>query len=109
MDLRILSREGTDSASGIKLWQRLSAPCRGLGRRHFERRSLTVWLAQSAAQLGDILRIERDSALDDSVDARHAKPATTARYIHAVNAKQIEAQGQYLEAIKLGKKGKEAA
>jgi integrase len=40
---------------------------------------------------------------------RHTKPATTARYIHAVNSKQIEAQGKYLEAIKLGKNGKEAA
>ena len=40
---------------------------------------------------------------------RHAKPATTARYIHAVNSKQVEAQGKYLEAIKLGKYGKEAA
>ena len=37
---------------------------------------------------------------------RHAKPATTARYIHAVNAKQIEVQGQYLEAIKLRKRGR---
>ena len=40
---------------------------------------------------------------------RHAKPATTARYIHAVNSKQVEAQGKYLEAIKVGKNGKEAA
>jgi integrase len=40
---------------------------------------------------------------------RHAKPATTARYIHAVNSKQVAAQGQYLEALKLGKNGKEAA
>jgi integrase len=40
---------------------------------------------------------------------RHSKPTTTARYIHAVNSKQIEAQGKYLEAIKLGKNGKEAA
>jgi len=36
-------------------------------------------------------------------------PATTARYIHAVNSKQIEVQGKYLEALKLGKDGKEAA
>jgi len=40
---------------------------------------------------------------------RHSKPTTTARCIHAVNSKQIEAQGKYLEAIKLGKNGKEAA
>lgn len=40
---------------------------------------------------------------------RHAMPQTTARYIHAVNSTQIEAQGKYLEAIKLGKNGKEAA
>jgi hypothetical protein len=32
---------------------------------------------------------------------RHTKPQTTARYIHAVNVKQIEAQGKYLDAIKL--------
>jgi len=40
---------------------------------------------------------------------RHAKPQTTACYIHSVNSKQVEAQGKYLEAIKLGKDGKEAA
>jgi len=40
---------------------------------------------------------------------RHTKPQTTARYIHSVNSKQVEAQGKYLEAIKLGKDGKEAA
>ena len=40
---------------------------------------------------------------------RHSKPQTTARYIHSVNSKQVEAQGMYLEAIKLGKGGKEAA
>jgi site-specific recombinase XerD len=40
---------------------------------------------------------------------RHAKPQTTARYIHSVNSKQVEAQGKYLEAIKLGNDGKEAA
>jgi hypothetical protein len=40
---------------------------------------------------------------------RHGKPQTTARFIHAVNSKQIEAQGKYLEAIKLRKNGKEAA
>jgi hypothetical protein len=31
------------------------------------------------------------------------------RYIHSVNSKQVEAQGKYLDAIKLGKDGKEAA
>jgi integrase len=40
---------------------------------------------------------------------RHTKPQTTARYIHSVNSKQVEAQGKYLDAIKLGKDGKEAA
>ncbi|MGA9884977.1 MAG: hypothetical protein WBQ34_14785 [Candidatus Acidiferrales bacterium] len=40
---------------------------------------------------------------------RHTKPPTTARYFHAVNSKQIEAQGKYLEAIKVGKNGKAAA
>ena len=51
-----------------------------------------------------------DALLSDSMlEVRHAKPATTARYIHAVNSKQIEAQGKYLAAIKLGKNGKEAA
>jgi uncharacterized Fe-S center protein len=40
---------------------------------------------------------------------RHTKPQTTARYIHSVNSKQVEAQGKYLEAIKVGKDGKEAA
>jgi len=32
---------------------------------------------------------------------RHTKSQTTARYIHAVNVKQIEAQGKYLDAIKI--------
>lgn len=32
---------------------------------------------------------------------RHEKQQTTARYIHAVNVKQIEAQGKYLDAIKI--------
>ena len=40
---------------------------------------------------------------------RHAKTQTTARYIHSVNSKQIEAQGKSLEAIKLEKRGKEVA
>src|SRR5260370_23451836 len=40
---------------------------------------------------------------------RHTKPQTTARYIHSVNSKQEQAQGKYLEAIKLRKDGKEAA
>lgn len=35
---------------------------------------------------------------------RHAKQQTTARYIHAVNEKQLEAQGLYLNAIKRGTK-----
>ena len=33
---------------------------------------------------------------------RHAKPQTTARYIQAVNTRQVEAQGKFLEAIKIG-------
>ncbi len=32
---------------------------------------------------------------------RHAKQQTTARYIHPVNSKQLEAQGLYLDAIKI--------
>jgi hypothetical protein len=32
---------------------------------------------------------------------RHTKQQTTARYIHAVNTKQIEAQSKYQEAIKV--------
>ena len=40
---------------------------------------------------------------------RQTKPQTTARYIHSVNSKQVEAQDKFLEAIKLGKDGKEAA
>jgi hypothetical protein len=35
---------------------------------------------------------------------RHAKSQTTARYIHAVNDKQLEAQGLFLRAIRHGKK-----
>jgi len=35
---------------------------------------------------------------------RHAKPQTIARYIHAVNGKQVEAQGKYLDAIKIVEK-----
>jgi len=40
---------------------------------------------------------------------RHTKSQTTARYIHAVNTKQIEAQGKYLDAIKIGTKHPEQA
>jgi hypothetical protein len=40
---------------------------------------------------------------------RHAKPQTTARYLHSLNSKQTESQGKYLEAIKLRNDGKEAA
>jgi hypothetical protein len=35
---------------------------------------------------------------------RHDKQQTTARYIHAMNAKQIEAQGKDLDGIKIGVK-----
>jgi len=35
---------------------------------------------------------------------RHSKQQTTLRYIHAVNDKQVEAQGLYLDAIKIGGK-----
>ena len=34
---------------------------------------------------------------------RHAKPTTTARYIHPVNATQMETQGKFLKAIKVAK------
>jgi integrase len=40
---------------------------------------------------------------------RHTKQQTTARYIHAVNAKQIEAQGKYLDAIKIVARNPERA
>src|SRR5258705_6807408 len=40
---------------------------------------------------------------------RHTKSQTTARYIHAVNTKQIEGQGKYLDAIKIGTKHPEQA
>lgn len=40
---------------------------------------------------------------------RHIKSQTTARYIHAVNMKQIEAQGKDLDAIKIGTKHPEQA
>jgi len=36
---------------------------------------------------------------------RHAKQQTTARYIHPVNSKQLEAQGLYLDAIEIRAKG----
>jgi len=35
---------------------------------------------------------------------RHAKQQTTTRYIHSVNDKQLEAQGLYLDAIKIHRK-----
>ena len=35
---------------------------------------------------------------------RHAKPQTTARYIHAVISEQVEGQRKFLDAIKLGAK-----
>jgi site-specific recombinase XerD len=37
---------------------------------------------------------------------RHAKLQTTARYIHSMNSKQMEAQGLYLEAIKVGRRAR---
>jgi integrase len=36
---------------------------------------------------------------------RHTKQQTTSRYIHSVNDKQLEAQGLYLDAIKIRSKG----
>ena len=39
---------------------------------------------------------------------RHSKQQTTLRYIHAVNDKQVEAQGLYLDAIKIGGKQTQA-
>jgi integrase len=35
---------------------------------------------------------------------RHTKQQTTSRYIHSVNDKQLEAQGLYLDAIKIRRK-----
>jgi site-specific recombinase XerD len=32
---------------------------------------------------------------------RHAKPSTTALYMHRVNAAQMSAQGKFLDAIKV--------
>jgi integrase len=40
---------------------------------------------------------------------RHAKQQTTTRYIHAVNDKQLEAQGLYLDAIKMRRKHSQAS
>jgi hypothetical protein len=40
---------------------------------------------------------------------RHTNPQTTARYIHAVNVKQIEAQGKYLDAIEIVAKNPDPA
>ena len=37
---------------------------------------------------------------------RHSKQQTTARYIHPVNSSQLEAQGLYLDAIKIRGKRK---
>lgn len=37
---------------------------------------------------------------------RQAKPQTTARYIHSVKDRQLEAQGLFLKAIKQGKERK---
>jgi site-specific recombinase XerD len=65
---------------------------------HNLRHSLATFFGSNEVQLSVIQRL-----------LRHSKPTTTARYVHAVNSKQIEAQGKYLEAIKLGKNGKEAA
>jgi len=35
---------------------------------------------------------------------RHTRQQTTSRYIHSVNDKQLEAQGLYLDAIKIRRK-----
>jgi len=40
---------------------------------------------------------------------RHAKQQTTTRYIHSVNDKQLEAQGLYLDAIKMRRKHGQAS
>lgn len=56
-----------------------------------KRGSLAVWLAQSKAQLGDVLRIKRRSSLDDPVDTSPCEAADYRRYIHAVNSKHVEA------------------
>jgi integrase len=40
---------------------------------------------------------------------RHTKQQTTSRYIHAVNDKQLEAQGLYLDAIKMRRKRSRAS
>jgi len=40
---------------------------------------------------------------------RHSKQQTTLRYIHAVNDKQVEAQGLYLDAIEIRRKHAQAS
>jgi integrase len=40
---------------------------------------------------------------------RHSKQQTTLRYIHAVNDKQVEAQGLYLDAIEMRGKHMQAS
>ena len=40
---------------------------------------------------------------------RHSKQRTTARYIHPVNSSQLDAQGLYLDAIKIRGKRKKAS
>ncbi len=59
---------------------------------HNLRHSLATFFAESGVNLPVI-----QAAL------RHAKPATTAKYTHRVNAVQIKVQSKFLEAIKVAK------
>lgn len=61
---------------------------------HNLRHSLATFFAESGVNLPVI-----QAAL------RHAKPATTAKYTHRVNAVQIKVQSKFLEAIKVAKTG----
>jgi integrase len=59
---------------------------------HNLRHSLATFFAASEISLAVIQSI-----------LRHSKPATTALYVHRVNAVQISAQGKFLEAINVTK------
>lgn len=65
---------------------------------HNLRHSLATFFADNEVSLPVIQRM-----------LRHAKPSTTATYIHRVNSSQLAAQGKYLEAIKLKPKQVSAA
>jgi len=89
MDLCVIPRKGACPAGGIKLWEGLSSLCGGGDRSHREKRSSRFgW--HNLRQFGDVFWNEIPLSTIQSM-LRHTKPATTARYIHAVNNKEIEA------------------